>query len=188
MKVIMVTIVVLALLVASFFTWQSQQPEVEDSITLPVTAGENIAENKYFAFLKEVIDSTREETYSLAAMLDDACSSCASGKLLWWLDDLHKNHVNLNVVAVLPQEFTDNDFDNFTHNYGFALQFMRRSPELERLAEVNEVSFRRAGVVAVIALLNHSGKIVLVHAIRTSDSLQEIRANIAEKLSKDATF
>lgn len=154
----------------------------ENQIVIPIEVGENIKENKYFDFLGEILDPLKKNEKYIVATLDNVCSSCMSGQLLFWLERLQRERKDIQSFIVLPNKYSADDLTNIKNNYNLRMNFKRMPQKLEDFTQSNKKSLSREGIIGSIFIIDSNGEVKLVYLIKTDgDTFQEIVAWLAKE-------
>lgn len=94
-----------------------------------VNNGENIRNIKELSKIWQVIQ-TGTYDYYLISFFKDICMTCPSGIIIKKLKDIYKLYEQLNILALLSDDFTDRDIHNLKVNLGIEFQLEKASKEL----------------------------------------------------------
>jgi hypothetical protein len=171
------------LLVAIAFIFMVRPKQKGNQIVIPVVVGENIKENVYLGFLDEIVDPSKKNEKYLVAVLDDLCSSCMSGQILFKLDSLQRQRKNIQTYILLPSKYSANDLSNMKSNYDLKLNFKTISAKLEAFIQSNQKAFSRKGIIGAICLIDSNGEVKLIQPVKLSVPFREIITLITKELT-----
>jgi len=171
----------LLLVIAIIFMLRPNQNDNE--VVIPVAVGENIKENAYLDFLGEIVDPSKQNEKHLVAVLDDVCSSCLSGQILFKLDSLQRQRKDIQTHILLPSKYSANDLSNMKSNYDLRLNFKTISAKLEVFIQSNQKALSRKGIIGAICLIDSNGEVKLIQLVKLGVPFREIITLITKELT-----
>jgi len=171
------------LLVAIAFIFMMRPNQNDNQVVIPVTIGENIKENANLSFLSEIVDSSKKSVKYLVTVLDNVCSSCLSGEILFRLDRLQRQRKDMQTHILLPSKYSANDLSNIKSNYDLKLNFKPLSAKLEAFIQSNQKALNRKGIIGAICLIDSNGEVKLIQLVKLGVPFREIITLITKELT-----
>jgi hypothetical protein len=181
MKPYLVFSIILIFAFALIFFLRPNQDEHQ--VVIPVKIGDNIKENAYLDFLGEIVDPSKKEEKYVVAILDNVCSSCMSGQILFRLERLQRERKDIQSFIILPNKYTANDLSNIKNNYNLKLNLKPMSEKLEDLIQSKRKSLIRKGIIGSIFLIDSNSEVNFIHLIKVGDSIEEIITSVTDNLT-----